>query len=166
VAWDNRIEKVKDSVLVSDAKKWEKRRIASIVKNWHSVKSLRKKVEEMLKFPVYETRESRDGQIVVTKPLKWGISDVAAMLKTVIELETAIFEAVCNRPDNEITEGEKSAIAEVQFEKELKKIEDAISRETTDHASDDATANDSPHGEQVPGGAEGETGGAGVEPES
>lgn len=146
IAWDNRIQKVKDSVIISDAKKWERRRIASILRNWKTVKELRIKVEQMLKFPVFETRESRDGKLQVTRPMKWSISDIAPMLRTVIELENAIFEAV-SKPDEEMTEMEKRVVAEVQFEAELRKAENA---KYQDEIFENATETPQGEGESAP----------------
>jgi hypothetical protein len=76
-----------DEALKQEAQKWAKRQLSLREERWRISQELKRKAEDMLKFPVIEkTVQGPDGTTVV-KPAKWTFADAAKMAETGLKLE-------------------------------------------------------------------------------
>ncbi len=101
--WDQHLRKQRDGSAVGEEEMWGRLRRRSIRKSWRLAGSLRDRVKELLAFPLTQKEEvSKDGKTVTTiiKPARWNYSNITAMAKLVVELESAIIAETLPRDDN------------------------------------------------------------------
>ncbi len=107
-AWDDHLAAERDRVAAAEARKWERRRQASLEDNYQVAQQIREKLRAMLKWPISRTR-TEDG-LTIIEPARWNFMTVARLAMMVAELETATYNAIAADVD-EMTDVEVGAVA-------------------------------------------------------
>jgi hypothetical protein len=86
--------KAADKIRSKHGTNWEKRRLEMLEQNLDLSNQLRKRVQEMLDFPLVQvTTSTEDGRTLIYKPNRWNVSHIAAMAKVAAELAAQTIDA-------------------------------------------------------------------------
>jgi len=84
--WPARIERWEQLELEYDLKRWRDRRNEFRTRQWELAEEIRKKITDMLKFPLARTIREDDGKTIIVLPAEWKLPDVARLAKTYQDL--------------------------------------------------------------------------------
>lgn len=101
--WDKdqraRHRSAEDQALKQEAQKWAKRQLNLRDERYRIAQELKKKAEDMLKFPVAEKAvKGADGTTVI-KPAKWSMADAVKMADTALKLEALAVGVATDRTE-------------------------------------------------------------------
>lgn len=107
--WDRdrreRQRNAEDDALKQEAQKWAKRQLTLREERWRISQELKKKAEDMLKFPVLKKTTKADGTTII-EPAKWTFADAAKIAETGLKIEALAVGVATDKTEMSGPEGQ------------------------------------------------------------